>query len=181
LKVLTVKPLIEREEALKKLKKLRKGTLKAVELLYLPFWCFIFDLKAKIKKEVRNLRAAVVIDGVLGEVALYDGELSDLEGNLSEVDEEKLLPVEINLDRKKIVEEANKELAKVVYRKLKFVSDMSLTSSKLIYFPFWIGYFHEKGLIQIDIVNAVSGETSNPWCIRAIIRGLVMKHLHKSP
>lgn len=130
-----------------------KKNLKAVELVYLPYWCFEYQLMSKnIKKAVSG---KIAIESYQETPAILPKDTKYFET----VEGMELLPVG---------NDPNTERAyQLIYwdaffhEKKKSKINIFIDEPFLLYVPYWIGYFEEDEL-DIAVVDATSGKIDMP-------------------
>ncbi|MBN1560914.1 hypothetical protein JW998_11730 [candidate division KSB1 bacterium] len=121
-------------------------------MFYLP--SYIVDVQVRTKKVVRI--QSLCIDAVLGSFAFF--QLSESVPSpppkfatcpfvLSETD-----------IHSKAIDEYRRHLLHIGLKMRYQFQIEKIVSCHPIYYPFWIGYFHRKGSIDFDVIDAVGGE-----------------------
>ncbi|MEM2106725.1 MAG: hypothetical protein QXI59_01450 [Candidatus Bathyarchaeia archaeon] len=197
---------ITQNQALQAFKRREKRSkpLLNMELLYAPFWLMTYKYhtvgesqQGQAKKSQRILkyltqkkrpaqtiesRVVLVADAVLGQIAFLKGE--DASGMVDvevDVKEEDIIGVAIPINR--VVGKAESELKKrllsiYMWRTKNF--SLQLESSQIFYVPFWVGYYKvgQEERIQIEVMNALSGEVGDSWH-RGIIETGILRMYQK--
>ncbi|MGP4082972.1 hypothetical protein ACTWQL_24160 [Pseudalkalibacillus sp. R45] len=154
-----LEPAIEEKEATSAIKEHKSGLimrlfekekkqLKSMELSYLPFWCYSYELKSTAYKD--KICGKVAIEAVTKTSAILPVEYP-----LQQVgDDMNLLPIVKEEDE----EMARKALYWEAFRKEKKRKsiDIKLNPSFVLYLPFWIGYLSGDERIEILPVDAIT-------------------------
>jgi hypothetical protein len=155
---LFVIPQIEKSSALIHLAKQprplsRKRKIIKAEVLYLPYYIFTVQIESS-KKGVSSEQ--VCIDGIQGQFAFFKG------GQFTEENFVKSRVYDFGISqieaKKRAFEDYKRELLKQSLRKKVDVTVKSIQFEKKIYYPFWIGYFHRKGALDFEAIDAISAE-----------------------
>jgi hypothetical protein len=155
-----LKEVVEKREAIKAIQEYKssllvrvlakeKKDLSSMELAYLPFWCYEYELTS-----------ATLTDSIRGKIAI---EPITQTSAILPVDY-PLHPIETEMNLFPLCGEQNREAAKeTIYweafqkeKKRKSI-DITFNSSFVIYLPFWIGYLTGKK-IEILPVDAITGK-----------------------
>jgi hypothetical protein len=155
-----LKEVVEKKEAIKAIQEYKssflvrilakeKKDLSSIELAYLPFWCYEYELTS-----------ATLTDPIRGKIAI---EPITHTSAILPVDY-PLHPIEKEMNLFPIYGEQDREAAKqTIYweafqkeKKRKSI-DITFNSSFVIYLPFWIGYLTGKK-VEILPVDAITGK-----------------------
>ena len=153
-----VVPKIDKSQALQHLAKrprplAKKRRIIKAELLYLP--CFIFTIEIESSKKSISSEQ-VIIDGIQGQFAFFKG--GKFEEHLPP--EARIYDFEISKkEAEKIaLEDYKRALLKHSLKKKVDVAVKSIRFDKEVHYPYWIGYFHRKGALDFEVVDAISAE-----------------------
>ena len=181
MKILVFPVTVPLEETVKRLKKREKklGEFFSIEVVYVPFWFFTFNYT--IRKDQKKAGTTIIAaDTILGEVAFFQGKMKNVKE--VEVSENHILTPTVKFEEaaKKAEEELKRQIFnKFLWRIQKIM--VKLKEAQLIYLPFWIGYYKTReNTIQIEVVNALSGEIGDAWYEKIICEGLKVKHTRAS-
>ncbi|MFL8939263.1 hypothetical protein ACKA06_21100 [Rossellomorea oryzaecorticis] len=124
-----------------------KKQLSSIELAYLPFWCYEYELTSATLKEA--IRGKVAIEPITNTSAILPADYP-------------LHPINKDMNLFPVIGEKDKETAKeTIYwevfqkeRKRKSI-DITFNSAFVIYLPFWIGYLKgdKVGILPVDAIT----------------------------
>jgi hypothetical protein len=152
-----VAPYIDKEKAGELLSRIegiwpRKRKIIRSELLYLPVYVFTANLrddKGTVYPEM------ISVDGIKGEFAFYT------EREYLNPAEEQDKRTDLAINEKTAGEIAEKEYRKILHkRNLRNRSQIyldCLSESKLVCYPYWIGYFRRKKGYDFEVIDGVGG------------------------
>ncbi|MGQ9543204.1 MAG: hypothetical protein ACUVTM_03815 [Candidatus Bathyarchaeia archaeon] len=170
-----------------------------MELLYAPFWSMTFHystiedtgqkrlgmslrvkayLTGRRSRPVRVCKSVVVVaDAVLGQVAFLKGEAEKMAIGEFNVKDDSVIKIIIPVDR--VIGKAESELKKrllSVYMWKTESFNLQLEDTHTFYVPLWVGYYRvgKEKLIQIEVMNALSGEVGDAW-YRGIVEAGLLK------
>jgi len=200
MKILAFEPRIDVEKAILKLKKREKrlGKLFSYELIYLGYYFFIFNFKARgdQKEPATAIIAADIVDG--SPVFFKEG-LEELD-KAKEIEVEDNRVLKVRCKEEEAYERASDELRKrllrvVMWRRVGL--NFSLVDKRLIYFPYYVGYYFGKSKIKVifdllissriknreevrfEVVNALTGEIGNVYGRTGVMKGIVLDEMDK--
>jgi hypothetical protein len=130
----------------------RKRKIIRTELVTLPLYVFTARLSIPGKAEFTEM---ISVDAIKGEFAFYsepeyaDTETENLPGPGSEISEEEA--------RKIAVTEYQRMLHKKNLRTRNHVTLDGLSNSRLVFYPYWIGYYRRKNGYDFEVIDAVGG------------------------
>ncbi|MEM4311617.1 MAG: hypothetical protein QXX95_04445 [Nitrososphaerales archaeon] len=202
MKILAFEPKVEKENVITKLKgrEKRLGRLFSYELVYLGYYFFIFNFIAR-KDQKEPAKAIIAADTVDGSPVFFKQDVEELDkAKEIEVEDKSVLKVRCKEEEayEKASDELRKRLLKVtMWRKVGL--NFSLLEKRLIYFPYYVGYYlaykkdsiikslgnviisakipkveRENKEIRFEVVNALSGELGNVYGRAAVMRGIIM-------
>jgi hypothetical protein len=123
--------------------------LKRIELIYLPF--YLFDIVLTGKQNV-----TIAVDGLLGDTLFFvDDKLQYQESTEHSVCDFVLPSTQA---KEKALKEYKTMLLEQELRSRKTVTVETISDSKKIYYPFWIGYYLKGKAYDFKSLDALSGQ-----------------------
>jgi hypothetical protein len=123
--------------------------LKRIELIYLPF--YLFDIVLTGEKNV-----TIAVDGLLGDTLFFvDDKLQYQESTEHSACDFVLSPADA---KEKALKEYKTMLLEQELRSRKTVTVETISDSKKIYYPFWIGYYLKGKAYDFKSLDALSGQ-----------------------
>jgi len=175
-------------------------TLLNMELLYAPFWLMTYRysaacgeskqsqmkayrrflshlIKEAEPEQPREKRITLVADAVVGQIAFLRGDAEKMVEEEVDVEEDSVIGIAIPIDRvigKAEVELKKRLLSTYMWKTKTF--NLQLEGSQIFYVPFWVGYYRvgREEKIQVEVMNALSGEVGDSWH-RGIIEAGVLR------
>lgn len=140
--------------------------LEKIELFYLP--SYIVDVRVFTQNEHKT--QSFCIDAVQGGFAfLQSSSLAD-----APPDDFRTCPFFLSQKtiEAKAVDEYRRHLLRLgLMMRIKFQIE-DIVSARPVYYPFWIGYYHRKGKIDFEVIDALGGEHQG-----SLMRSVFMKAL----
>ena len=166
-----IQPQIEKENARDFLAKQhgifnKKRSIETIELFYLP--SYIVDVRVFTKGEHKI--QSFCIDAVQGGFAF----LQSSSIAATPPDDFKTCPYFLSQAaiEEKAVDEYRRHLLRLgLMSRIKFEIE-GIVGARPVYYPFWIGYFHRKGKIDFEVIDALGGEQQG-----SLMRSVFMKAL----
>jgi hypothetical protein len=151
----------------------RKRKILKAELLYLPFYIFTIHVEST-KKGTSSEQ--VCIDGIQGQFAFFKG------GNFVKKNPAKSRVYDFiisqNEAEKSALEDYKRELLKQSLRKKVDATVKTIQFDKEIFYPYWIGYFHRKGALDFEAIDAISTERQGAKMRPIFVNVLLQKKTH---
>jgi hypothetical protein len=149
---------------------------KRVEMIYLPFYLFEVESQCDGCSDgagKQKGKAAVVLDGLLGDNLFFIRE------NIAYSDriDKPVCPFVLSRsDARRMALDKYKwlQLEHRLRMKQKLVSG-EITGSKMIFYPFWVGYYQRRGAYDFRIMDGVSGEVQGVRMRKVFLKAL--RHL----
>lgn len=146
----------------------KKRKIIKVELFYLPN--YVFNVEIENRKAKVNLMK-ICVDGIEGHFAYYD------ETELTEKPATQGKSADFNISADEAMKLGKDEFHRMVLRqslkKRDEITIRSITFDKIVFYPFWIGYFKRKGAYDFESIDALSGQRQGvkmkPVFIRALL------------
>ncbi|MEM3872077.1 MAG: hypothetical protein QXE05_05915 [Nitrososphaeria archaeon] len=185
-----------KEKAVEVFKKYEKKSrkLSLIELIYIPFWLLTFQLTiekfslSKLLKvhqigskfkplenkinetNIKKLKIEMIADALLGYSAFFSHNKTDnIEPIKVEVDEIFVLKPIIE-DYTTLLESIKKEIKKRIFSiHLWSIKNFNiyLENSRLVYIPFWVGYYKESNSREekwsVEVINSLTGQAEEAW------------------
>ena len=146
--------------------KRKKTRLRKVELIYLPY--SIVELV--ISQNGEQKQVAVLVDGLLGNISIFDEEgLTYLTTTENVVCDFRL---SIEETQKIAIEQYRWILLELGLKSKQIVSIENIVNVTRIYYPFWVGYFKKSGSFDFTAIDAVGGRLQGIKMRKIIIKAL---------
>ena len=151
----------------------RKRKIIKAEILYLP--CYIFTVQIESTKKGTSSEQ-VCIDGIQGQFAFFKGGkfVNKIPAESRVYD----FKISQNEAKKRALDDYKRELLKQSLRKKVDVMVKTLQFDKKIHYPFWIGYFHRKGALDFEAIDAISAERQGAKMRPIFVNVLLQKKAH---
>jgi hypothetical protein len=147
----------------------RRRRIVKVELLYLP--CTLFRVRVE-SYEKETAEETVCIDSLEGTFAFFrQAEFTAVPCRTGRTVTPDLPPRELS---KRALSAYRRHLLALNLHGKRVSQVRNIRLDREIYYPFWIGYFHRRGALDFDVLDAVSGARQGvqmrPVFIKALLR-----------
>lgn len=140
------------------------SSLKRIELIYLPFYCFDFHLTGNSGDK----KVTISIDGLLGNTAFF------VKNDLSCAESTDYPSCSFELALSKARRTANEEYKGLILvqglRNNRSFSGGKINTFKKIFYPFWVGYLKKGGSYDFMALDAISGEVQGVKMRRVFLK-----------